>query len=294
MVDLRMKKMLLLMAVVLCWGSLPVCAADWAGLADRAVFLSACDAGLLESKPDKTLGDLYQLTIHYYRHYDHDRLVALFEETKDQYPADSEARVLEAIILMRDHRHAQSRAVLDRVLARKPDFHPAKIVLAHLLYLQKDFEGAYGIARELLADRNELSTYHHLVSLLIAAGARGILAKRKPLTAIGAYFEVTGYFRRARRLLPESAEYLYGQGSYYLLTPRVAGGDLELAVELLERSRRLTPRNAPIYVRLAQAYRARGDQEACRHYLAAAARIDPNDELLLDDQSGAKAFLDVP
>ena len=116
-----MKKILLLITVFFCSGSLPAVAADWVGLADRAVSLSAGDVRVLESKSDKTLGDLYQLTIYYYRQYDHDGLAALFSETKDQYPADSEARVLEAIILMREHRHAQSRAVLDRVLARKPD-----------------------------------------------------------------------------------------------------------------------------------------------------------------------------
>lgn len=288
-----MKKKILLMAIVFCLGALPACAADWIRLADRAVSFTARDVSLLEGKSDKTLGDLYQLTIYYYRHYDHDGLVALFEETKDRHAADSEARVLEAIILMRDHRHADSRAVLDRILKRRPDFHPAKIVLAHLLYLQQDFEGALSIARELLSDRDELSNYHHLVSLLIAAGARGILAKRKPLTAIGAYFEVTGYFRQAERLLPDSAEFLYGRGSYYLLTPALFGGDLNRAIDLLERSRKLTPRNVPAYVRLAQAYRARGDQEACKQYLAAAARIDPKDELLLDEQSGMKAFLDA-
>ena len=289
-----MRTLLILSIAVFCLGCPAVFASDWIVLADRAVSLSADDVLALEGKTDKTLSDLYQLTIHYYRHYNHDALVALFDETKDRFPADSEARVLEAIILMRNHRPAESCAVLDRVLARQPDFHPARIVLAHLLYLQKDFQGAYAVARRLLVAKEALSNYHYLVSLLIAAGARGILAKKHPLSAIGAYFEVTGYFHRARTILPESPEYLYGQGSYYLLTPRVAGGDLNRAIDLLERSRRLTPCNATVYVRLAQAYRARGDEAACEKYLAAAARIDPEDELLLDDLSGRKDFLDVP
>lgn len=268
--------------------------ADWVSLADRAVSLSAVEISNLENRKDKTVEDLYMLTLLYYRNYHDAGLKKLFAAHGANAPAASPIRVLEAIILMREHRHPESRAILTGVLAAHPDFHSATLVLAHLSYLQKDFAGSYALARKLIEKKKELSTYHYTVSLLLAAGAKGILAKKNMVRAIPAYFEVNGYFREAKKLMPEAAEVHYGLGSYYLLTPTVAGGGVDKAIVLLEKSRQITPLNTHVYVRLAQAHRFKGDLAASRKFIARAAAIDPQDELLQDDLSGEKAFLDVP
>jgi len=132
------------------------------------------------------------------------------------------------------------------------------------------------------------------LSLLIASGSQGIITSQNLIRAIPAYFEVNGYLKKAQKLLPDAPEVLYAVGSYYLLTPAIAGGDLDRAIDLLEKSRRQTPLNPSVYVRLAQAYRARGQMTVARHFIAQAAAIDPQDEILLDDLSGKKVFLDVP
>lgn len=287
-------KKIILVVLLLLWFCSSASAADWMSLTDRAVSLSASEISILEHKKDKTADDLYTLTLLYYRNYNHSGLKNLFVAYGMNAPAGSELRVLEAIMLMREHRHAESRAILTRVLEAHPDFYPALIVLSHLHYLQKDFAQSYALARRLIVRKKELSQYHYMVSLLLAAGAKGIMTKKSPVRAIPAYFEVNGYFKEAQKLMPDSAEFLYGLGSYHLLTPPVAGGNVDLAITMLEKSKQLTPRNTHVYVRLAQAYRFKGNESAYRQNIARASEIDPRDELLLDYLFGEKAFLDVP
>lgn len=288
-----MKKILCTLTLLL-WICSPVFAADWVSLADKAASLSSSGINQLELKKEKTADDFYVLTIAYYRNYNHAGLKKIFAASSACVSCGSERRLLEAIILMREHRHAQSSAILTEVLESQPDFYPATAVLAHLRYLQKDFAASYALARRLIARKKELSRYHYTVSLLLAAGAKGILTKKNLVRAIPGYFEVHGYIRETKKLRPEAAEVLYGLGSYHLLLPSVVGGNVDLAISLLEQSRQLTPLNTHVYVRLAQAYRSKGDEAAYRKYMARATEIDPQDELLLDELSGEKVFLDVP
>ncbi len=269
-------------------------ASDWKTLADNAIALSPDAVTALEKKQDKTAQDVYQLTILYYRQYDQAKLQKLLSDTEKTLADTQVGRLLAAIVLMRKHQLADSANVLNRILSSEPDFYPALIVLAHLSYLQKDFTGSYAQAKKLLEHKKALSRYHYTVSLLMAAGARGILAKSDLTRAIPGYFEVKRYFKEAQKLMPGAPEVLYARGSYYLLTPPIADGDIDLAMEMLEKSRALTPLNPSVYVRLAQGYRARGDEEGYRKNLDAARALDPKDELVLDYLSGDKAFLDVP
>ena len=271
-----------------------VCASDWKALGDSSVSLTPAEIACLERKQAKTIQDVYILTIFYYRNYDTAGLKKLLGEQIKDAPAGSAACVLKAIVLMKEHRHQESRNLLAGVLTAHPDFHPARIVLAHLCYLQKDFTQSYALARQLMAKKEELSRYHYVVSLLLAAGAKGILTKKNSVRAIGAYFEVNGYLKEAKKIMPDAPEVLYGLGSYYLLTPAVAGGNLDRAMQLLEKSRQLTPLNPNVYLRLAQAHSAKGDSAQYRKNIDRASELDCQDELLLDYLSGEKAFLDVP
>jgi len=273
---------------------LPAFGADWKALTDEAVSLAPAAVATLESRGKKSEQDVYILTLIYYRQYSHAGLKKLFNDCEKTLPDSAAIKLLQGIILMREHQHRPSRAVLDAVLKTHPDFYPALFVLGHQCYLQKDYKQAYVLARQLLDRKKELSRYHLTASLVLAAGARGFTAPRNWLRAIPVYFEVTGYFRDAKKIMPESAEVLYGLGCFHLLTPAFVGGDLDLAISMLEKSRRLTPLNTQVYVRLAQAYRAKKDEAAYRKNIARAVELDPFDEMLVDYLSGEKTFLDVP
>lgn len=282
---------LIIFASLLCSSSF---AADWKNPADLAMGMSQDAAAGLENKKDKSAQDIYVLTIVYYREFQLAKLKQLLGDQEKRAANGPALKLLQGITFMGEHRYQESRAALSGVIKTYPDFYPASVALAHLDYLQKDFDRAYQRALQLIGKRNELSRFHFTVSLMLAAGARGVLAKRNLLVAIPAYFEVKGYLAEAQKQMPDSAEVLYAVGSYHLLTPAVAGGDLEKAIVLLERSRQMTPLNPDVYVRLAQAYRACGRPELFRKYLRQAAQLDPRNEMLQDDLSGEKVFLDVP
>lgn len=287
-------KIFFVMVVFSCLLAVSAYGADWKTLTDEAVSLSSSAVAALEGKEKKSEQDVYMLTLIYYRQYHHAGLKKLWADS-GKIPPDSPAvKLLQGILLMREHQHRQSRAVLNGALQSHPDFYPALFVLGHQCYLLKDFSQAHALARQLIGKKNHLSKYHYMASLVLAAGARGFTAPRNWLWAIPAYFEVTGHFREARKLMPESAEVLYGLGCFHLLTPSFAGGDIDLAIAMLEKSRRLTPLNTQAYVRLAQAYRAQKDESAYRKNIDRAYELDAQDELLLDYLSGEKGFLDVP
>ncbi len=282
---------LIIFASLLCSSSF---AADWKSPADLAIGMSRDAVVSLENKKDKSPQDIYTLTIVYYREFRLSKLKQLLGDQEKRVANGPQLKLLQGIVFMGEHRYQESRAVLAGVIKAYPDFYPAAVALAHLDYLQKDFDRAYQRALQLIEKRKELSRFHFTVSLMLAAGAKGVLAKRNLLVAIPAYFEVNGYLAEAQKQMPDSAEVLYAVGSYHLLTPAVAGGDVEKAIALLERSRQMTPLNPDVCVRLAQAYRANGRPDVSGKYLRQAAQLDPRNELLVDDLSGQKAFLDVP
>lgn len=269
-------------------------AADWKSPADLAIGMPRDAVAGLENKKDKSAQDIYILTIVYYREFQLAKLKQLLADQERRNLNGPVLKLLQGITFMGEHRYQESRTVLTGVIKTHPDFYPAAVALAHLDYLQKDFDRAYQRARQLIGKRKELSRFHFTVSLMLAAGAKGVLAKKNLLVAIPAYFEVNRYLAEAQKQMPDSAEVLYAVGSYHLLTPAVAGGDLEKAIVLLERSRQMTPLNPDVYVRLAQAYRACGRADVSGKYLRQAAQLDPQNEMLRDDLSGEKAFLDVP
>ena len=269
-------------------------ASDWKSPADLAIGMSPGAITTLENKQDKSVQDIYVLTIVYYREFQKSKLKKLFQDNEKQNPLSPEVKLLQGIVLMRDHRYQESRDVLTGVIKAHPDFYPAQLTLAHLDYLQKDFDRSYRVARQMIDKKKELSRFHAALGFMLAAGAKGVITQKSMLRAIPAYFEVNRYLKEAQKQMPDSAEVLYAVGSYHLLTPGVAGGDLDKAIVLLEQSRRLAPLNPDVYVRLGQAYRAKGLAAISHKYLAYARELDARDELLLDDLSGDKVFLDVP
>lgn len=269
-------------------------AADWKSAADLAIEMTPGARSALETKNEKSEQDIHALTIIYYREFQRDKLKKLFAEQEKIYPDSPALRLLQGIILMWDHQRIESRRVLADVIQSHPHFYPAQITLAHLDYLQKDFESSYRMALRIMAKQSEISRFHYVLSLLLASGAKGIITSQNLIGAIPAYFEVNGYLKKAQKLMPKAPEVLFAVGAYHLLTPAIVGGDLEIAIALLEKSRQMTPLNPAVYVRLAQAYRVKGQTLIAKQYLLRAQAIDPQDELLLDDLSGKKVYLDVP
>jgi tetratricopeptide (TPR) repeat protein len=290
-----MKKVFLsLFLFILFSFSLTAIAADWKMLSDHAVSMSADGICSLENTKHKTSSDIYQLAIIYVRQFDYNKNKKLLREVENLMPDTAILKWLQALVFMQEHRLQESSENLLRLIKTDPEFYPAAITLAHVYYLKKDFTRSYSLARQLMERKKDLSRYHYVVSLLIAGAAKGIITKKTLERLLPSYFEVHSYFKEAEKMQPQAPEVLFGLGSYYLLIPAIVGGNNNKAIKLLEKARELTPLNVHIYVRLAQANKAKGNLVAYHHNISKAREIDSQDELLVDFTSGKKDFLDVP
>jgi len=97
--------------------------------------------------------------------------------------------------------------------------------------------------------------------------------------------------KTAEKLQPEFSGVKFGLGSFYLLAPSLAGGDLGEAQKYLEEAVKIDPLFADAYVRLAQLYKIKGDTRRYNGYINKALEIDPKNELTLDVSSGKCKFI---
>jgi len=126
---------------------------------------------------------------------------------------------------------------------------------------------------------------------LMLGGAKGMIAHYGgPFSKLINGTAVLPTLKSAQKLQPDSAGVLFGLGSFYLLAPRLAGGDIAIAEDYLQRAIKADPLFADAYVRLAQLYKAKGQMQKYSEYLAKALEIDPANEVALDTESGACKF----
>jgi len=184
---------------------------------------------------------------------------------------------------------------LEDIINKHPDFAPAKISLAYISFIQRDFNRAVRLADDVIHQGQEtvdLSNYVRAYGL--HAGAKGMIAYYGgPLSKVVNGTFVHSTLRHAQKLDPQSPAVLFGLGSYYLLTPPFLGRDLEMAEEYLMRAIERDPRFPDVYVRLAQVYQLKGEQEKYNEFLAQALALDPQNELALDIKNRTCKFVCV-
>ncbi len=112
-----------------------------------------------------------------------------------------------------------------------------------------------------------------------------------PLSKIINGTAVLPSLKAAEKLQPESAGVKFGLGSFYLLAPTLAGGDLERAEAYLKKAIEIDPLFVDAYVRLGQLYKIKGDSVRYNEYLNKALKIDSQNELALDIKNGKCKFI---
>jgi tetratricopeptide (TPR) repeat protein len=195
--------------------------------------------------------------------------------------------------LRRQHKLKESELILDELIKSLPQFSPAYISLAYIKYIQMDFEKSVQLARKVIgqgADNVDLSNY--VRSYAMMAGAKGMIAHYGgPLSKAINGIAVMSNLRKAERLQPDSPGVLFGLGSFYLLAPGFAGGNVDKAGPYLEKAIKIDPGFSDAYVRLAQFYKLKRDNEKYQAYLNKALEIDPQSELALDIKNGNCKFI---
>lgn len=191
-----------------------------------------------------------------------------------------------AEIFRRTYKFSDSEKVLGRVLAASPGYVPAMVSMAYIRYHNNKFREALTLLKQALRcpglDRENKAMIYMLIGSVNAKRAKqgGFLGK----VAYGT--RILGYFEKARAFAPELPEVRLGLGSFYLLAPKIAGGNLDLAIEELNYAVTLTPDFATANARLAQAYREKGDPEKYGLYMQKARELDPHNEVVKEIESG--------
>ncbi|MFH1889111.1 MAG: hypothetical protein ABH806_03365 [Candidatus Omnitrophota bacterium] len=195
-------------------------------------------------------------------------------------PNDICALWAKAEVLRRAYKFKDSQKLLKIILIKSPDYAPSLISLAYIRYHDNDFASAIKLLKGVLRgpdlEREDKAMAYMLIGIINArkASQGGFLSK----VVYGA--RIMGYFEKAMVFAPDLPEVHLGLGTYCLLAPRIAGGNLDRAIEELKWAIRLAPDFATPNARLAQAYKEKGDLEQYRFYLKRAKELDPVNEVV--------------
>jgi tetratricopeptide (TPR) repeat protein len=197
--------------------------------------------------------------------------------------------------LRRQHKISEAQNLLNEVLKKQPEFYPAAISLAYAKYIQMDFEGSVRLAKRVIeAGRENSDLSNYVRAYCIYAGAKGMIAHYGgPLSKLINGTAAKPNLDKAEKLQPDSPGVLFGLGSFYLLAPKLVGGDKVKSEEYIKKAIKADPNFADAYVRLAQIYKIKGDIVAFHKYLDKALEIDPGNDLALDFKSGACKYICV-
>jgi tetratricopeptide (TPR) repeat protein len=270
-------------------------ALDWKSLHEQADAKGMQYVMLfLENNPDSIEG-LYALGLVYLNNHKNKDAEEIFKKIIAIEPASLEARWGIAEVLRREHKLEESLSMLNDILKEKPDFAPACISMAYIKYLRMDFNVSVGLAQRVLAlgrDNVDLTNYVRAYAML--AGAKGMIAHYGgPISKVINGTKVLPNLRRAERLQPEAPAVLFGLGSFYLLAPSLAGGDLAKAEQYLRKSISVDSLFADAYVRLAQVYKLKGQMDVFNSLLEDALKIDQGNELAMDIKNGSCRYICV-
>ncbi|MBU3958344.1 MAG: tetratricopeptide repeat protein [Candidatus Omnitrophica bacterium] len=195
-------------------------------------------------------------------------------------PGDLCALWAKAEIFRRTYRFQESEKLLKQILSKYPAHASSLISLSYMRYHEDKFEEASGILQEVLGqpdlDRENKALVYMLMGSINAkkASLGGFLYKVAYGTRVG------GFFVKAKTLAPDLSEVRLGLGTFYLLAPRIVGGNIDKAIQELEYAVKLTPDFATVNARLAQAYKKKGDVDKFNLYILKAEELDPENEAL--------------
>lgn len=270
-------------------------ALDWKSLhekADSTTLIQAKRAA--ESNPD-SLEDLYILGLVYLNEYNAEEAEKVFRRMLEIDLSSIEAQWGVAECLRRKYQCDICIRVIDEIIASHPEFAPAYVSLSYIKYIKMDFNASARLAyRVIKLGRKRVDLTNLVRAYGLLAGAKGMIAHYGgPISKIINGRAVMPYLKEAKKLQPDSPSVLYGLGSYYLLVPWAFGRDPDKAIEYLEKAIKVDPKFADIYVRLAQAYRLKGDEGKYDLYLGKALEIDPKNVIALDIKEGRCKFICV-
>lgn len=264
-------------------------AMDWVRLNEKASRMKPEEINIGVSGGEE---ELYVGALVLLRYHKNDEAEALFKRMLKLDSSSVYAKWGMAEVMRRRHRLKESEEALKDCIKRDPKYYPALLTLSSVRYLHGDFNSSSRLAIKVLSDKENVDSANYVRALVIYGGSKGMIAHHAgPLSKAINGTAVLPALKKAERLDPDSAFVAMGLGVFYLFAPGVIGGDPERSKPYLHKAVENDPLLADAYVRLAQAYKASGDDGKYREYLEKARSIDPGNELLEDVTGGKCLFI---
>lgn len=206
--------------------------------------------------------------------------LSLFEKIITQEPDNLSALWGKAEVLRRNRDFTQSQELLNKILAKDPNYAPALISLAYIKSRDDKFKEAIVLINRALANSAAQTESRALAYMLLASINSKRSSKGWVINKIIYGTQIKGYFLKAKQLAPDLPEVHLGLGTFYLLAPAIAGGNLEQAIKELELAVKIAPDFATPYARLAQAYNKKGCEEKYYFFMQKTQELDPQNEVL--------------
>lgn len=180
------------------------------------------------------------------------------------------------------------------ILAKENDsFYPARISMALFYYYNGMPDKTISICEQTINTAgDDIDKYSILMSHLLSAAAFGTLAGKSSFyKKILIAPQIFKHIAKAANISDASADYLYGAGTCFLLSPEFFGRDLQKAETLITKSLQKRPLFPDAYIRLAQLMEHTERKEEAIKLMQKAHEINPNNPLLLDAEKDSSIFL---
>ncbi len=266
---------------------------DWQRLHDESEKRDVDWAESAVSAEPRSLENQYVLGLVYLHMRREPEALAIFDRMIAQAPLLEAGHWGRAEVLLRRHDYEESRKILEHLIEHYPRFYPPYVSLAYIRYNQYRFADAARLVLTVIRqNKRNVDLHTYVRAHLIYAGAKGMMAYfGGPISKFVDGIVVLPSLHDAQSMLPDYPGVYYGLGTYYLLAPRLTGGDLELAAGYFEKTIAAEPSFADSYVRLAQIYKIKGARKRYDEYMSKAFKDDPLNELAADEHSQACRFV---
>jgi len=206
--------------------------------------------------------------------------IVIFENVLASQPDNLDALWGKAEVLRRGRNYQQSEELLRKILEKEPNHSSSLISLAYIRYKDDRLKDALKLINRaldglILDKENQALCYMMLGVINSRRSEKGLF-----LSKIIYGTRIKSYFLRAKELSPDLPEVHLGLGTFYLLTPAIAGGNLDRAIEELGLAVEIAPDFATANARLAQAYKKKGDLEKYNFHIGRARQLDSHNEAL--------------
>jgi tetratricopeptide (TPR) repeat protein len=210
--------------------------------------------------------------------------LVIFDKVLIAQPDNLDALWGKAEVLRRIRDYKRSEVLLNGILKREPGHIPSLISLAYIRYKDDKLEEALQLVNLVLKNKcpdreNEALAYMMLGTINSRRTAKGWFFSKVRYGT-----QIKCFFLKAEELAPDLPEVHLGLGTFYLMAPAIVGGNLSKAIGELELAVRIAPGFATANARLAQGYKKKGDWEKYHFYLRRAKELDPENEVVREDE----------